>query len=135
MRLHNGLKTLPINLYDYISLNSFILFFNFLLKVILVTTTLLNWTYYNALFNLNINFIFRLKINDLNVKEMNYKKLDEFIFNLNNDENKQVIIVKYSFYDNNDKEILKCNIDDLNKEYMNNKKYIDDIKIKNTLMT
>jgi IS4 transposase len=56
-------------------------------------------------------------------------KLDSFIFNFNNDENKKVKIFKYSTYENKNQEILKYNIDDLNKEYNDRKKYINDIKI------
>lgn len=83
----------------------------------------------NKLFDSNINFVFRLKLSDINVKEMNKQNLDEFIYNFNDDINKQVKIVKYTTYINNDKEILKYNIDDLKKEYIDNKKYINNLKL------
>jgi hypothetical protein len=81
----------------------------------------------DKLFNSNINFVFRLKKSDIKVKEMNDNNLDSFIFNFNNDENKKVKIIKYSTYEYNNQEILKYNIDDLNKEYTDRKKYINDI--------
>ncbi len=82
----------------------------------------------NKLFSNNINFIFRLKKNYLNVKKMINDDVDCNFFNYDSDINKKVKIIKYTTYECKNNEILKYDIDDLHKEYMNRKKSIERIK-------